>query len=233
MMKFPALSPAPNEKETAFGLIWLATNLLVMPSVFAVFNGLLPSPLSMGMLNVLYYAVNCAVTVFLLRKYLLAAWRTAMSRPAGVVWWAILGYLGYQTLTGIVTTGIVICYPNFTNVNDQNIFAMLEEDTLPLALATVFLVPLTEETLYRGLIFRKLLEKNRVLAFVVSMLVFAAIHVMGYIGTQPPAVLFLCFLQYLPAGFCLGWCYLQTGTILTPILTHTLVNAVGICYALR
>ena len=40
--------------------------------------------------------------------------------------------------------------------------------------------------------------------------------------------LLLCFLQYLPAGYCLAWCYANTGTIVTPILMHMIVNAYGI-----
>ena len=99
--------------------------------------------------------------------------------------------------------------------------------------AAVFLVPLTEEALYRGLLFHKLYEKKPIWAYIVSMLGFAAIHVMGYIGTQPPLVLFLCFLQYLPAGYCLCWCYRRTGTILCPVLMHTIVNASSILYYLR
>ena len=40
--------------------------------------------------------------------------------------------------------------------------------------------------------------------------------------------LLLCFLQYIPAGIALGWAYVRSGSILTPILIHTLVNAIGV-----
>lgn len=233
MKNTPILTPAPNKKETKRGLVWLAVNLMALPIVLALLNPLLPTPLSAGMLNVVYYCINFGVTVWIFRAFLSAAADAALQRIFPVIWYAVLGYLGNQVLTNLTTTGILLIYPDFGNVNDANIFSMLTQDTLPLALATVFLVPLAEETMYRGLVFRRLLDKNTAMAFLVSMLVFAAIHVVGYIGTYPPLLLLLCFVQYLPAGYCLAWCYRQTGTIITPILMHTLVNATGIYYAIR
>lgn len=228
-----SMTPAPTGKETRWGLAWLAVNLMVLPTLLAIINTLLPRPLSAGMLNTVYYCLNFGAVLWIFRAFLSTAMKTALKRPFAVIWNAILGYLGYQVLTNLVTNVILMIEPDFGNVNDANIFSMLEQDALPLALSTVFLVPLAEEALYRGLIFRKLMDKNVALAIIVSMLVFAAIHVVGYIGSYSPVLLVLCFLQYLPAGYCLCWCYRRTGTIITPILMHTLVNATGIYYAIR
>lgn len=228
-----SMTPAPTGKETRWGLAWLAVDLMVLPTLLAIINTLLPRPLSAGMLNTVYYCLNFGAVLWIFRAFLSTAMKTALKRPFAVIWNAILGYLGYQVLTNLVTNVILMIEPDFGNVNDANIFSMLEQDALPLALSTVFLVPLAEEALYRGLIFRKLMDKNVALAIIVSMLVFAAIHVVGYIGSYSPVLLALCFLQYLPAGYCLCWCYRRTGTIITPILMHTLVNATGIYYAIR
>ena len=40
-------------------------------------------------------------------------------------------------------------------------------------------------------------------------------------------MLFLCLLQYVPAGISLAASYEYSGNIVTPILIHTAVNAVG------
>jgi len=37
----------------------------------------------------------------------------------------------------------------------------------------------------------------------------------------------LCFLQYLPAGFALAWCYRRSGSIFASILVHMTVNQMG------
>lgn len=227
------MAPAPNEKETTWGFLLMAVTLFVAPTIFQWANALLPTPLSDGMLNTIYYAVNFAATIAVFHRFLAAALDTALQRIFPVIWYAILGYLGFQVLSELLGIAIFYVYPDFSNVNDSNIFEMLEKDLVPMAMATIFLVPLAEETLYRGLIFRKLLDKKPVAAYLVSMIAFAAIHVMGYMGAYSPLVLFLCFLQYLPAGYCLCWCYRQSGTILCPILMHTIVNASSIFYYLR
>ena len=71
------------------------------------------------------------------------------------------------------------------------------------------------------------------LGYVVSMVVFAAIHTVGYVESEEPVILLLCFLQYLPAGYCLCWCYRQSGNILSPILMHILFNASSILSLVR
>lgn len=233
MIQYPPLTPAPNKKETKWGLVWLAATLLAVPSLIVLFNSLLPEPFTDGLLNAVYYSINFAVTILIFHKFLASSMRAALARPFKVIWYAVLGYLGFQVLSELLAACIFYVYPQFSNVNDNAIFEMLDKDLVPLAMATIFLVPLAEETLYRGLVFRKLFDKSPVAAYLVSMAAFAAIHVMGYIGTYSPLVLLLCFLQYLPAGYCLAWCYRQTGTIICPILMHTIVNASSIYYYLR
>ena len=114
----------------------------------------------------------------------------------------------------------------------MSIAAMAGQNGSLMFVGTVFLVPVAEEVFYRGLIFRCLSSKSRLVAYPVSIAVFALVHVAGYIGSADALTLLLCFLQYLPAGYCLAWCYANTGTIVTPILMHMIVNAYGI-YNLR
>jgi membrane protease YdiL (CAAX protease family) len=232
-MNHPTLSSAPTKTETLWGIAWLAASTLMMPILLTLLNILLPQPMSAAMLNVVYYCINFAVILIIFRPFLRESALLALQRIPAVLGYGVLGYLGYYVLTTLLTQGILLIEPDFGNINDESIFSMLDENTIPLALATVFLVPVAEETLYRGLFFRKLLDKNILTAYIVSMVTFASIHVMGYVGVHPPLTLLLCFLQYLPAGFCLCFCYRQTGTIMTPILVHTIVNAVGICTYLR
>lgn len=233
MIQYPEMTPAPNGRETKIGFVWLGFTLLFAPSVVYLLNSILPNPLSDGLLNTVYYGINFAVIILIFRQYLAASMEAALARPFPVIWYAILGYLGFQVLSELLSGVIFFLYPDFRNVNDDTIFAMLDQDLVPLAMATIFLVPLAEETLYRGLFFRKLFDKKPIAAYLVSMAAFAAIHVMGYVGTYSPLLLLLCFVQYLPAGYCLCWCYRQTGTVLCPVLMHTIVNAVSIYYYLR
>ena len=95
-------------------------------------------------------------------------------------------------------------------------------------IGTVLLVPMAEETLYRGLIFGFLYTKNRLAAYLVSAAVFSAIHLLGYIGSYSAPHLLLAFIQYLPAGFVLAEAYRFSGSIFAPIVIHGGINAIGL-----
>ena len=41
------------------------------------------------------------------------------------------------------------------------------------------------------------------------------------------APLLLCFVQYLPAGLCLGWAYARADSIFAPTLMHMIINLIG------
>ena len=105
---------------------------------------------------------------------------------------------------------------------------LLKENFYLMAAGVVILVPVAEETFYRGLIFGGLYSRSKATAYVVSSLLFSAIHVLGYIGSYEPVHLLLCFLQYLPAAYCLNFAYRYGGTILAPIFMHMLTNLFAI-----
>lgn len=217
----------PNRKETLLGMIYLIINLFVLPGLISTIHELMGSPLRAGQLNFLFFFINFTFVTLIFRKYLLSSLRDALKTPSLTIWYAVLGYMGNLVLGEIVTIFCLRIYPGFHNVNDSSIAAILQEDFAPMAFGTIVLVPLVEETLYRGLIFRKLYDKKPLVAYLLSTIFFAAIHVTGYIGQYEPLHLFACFLQYLPAGYCLAFAYRSSGTIVSPILMHMAVNAVG------
>ena len=88
-------------------------------------------------------------------------------------------------------------------------------------------MPVAEECLFRGIVFRGIYDRSHILAWIVSAGLFALVHVIGYFGSAAPLTLLLCFLQYIPAGICLAASYRLSGSILSPILIHAAVNFVG------
>ena len=82
--------------------------------------------------------------------------------------------------------------------------------------------------MYRGLIFRNLYGKSRWAAYIVSIVLFAAIHIIGYIGKYSALELIIAVAQYLAPGLCLAWSYARANTIFAPIVIHAAINAVSI-----
>lgn len=222
------LSISMSRGEVIFGWLLMALQLLVLPVVAVILNSLLPTPLSDTQLNIALFIVEFLLATIIFRRFLAASARHSLSAPIRTLRFAFLGLLLYYVGSFMVGLVITAVSEDFSNINDSNIYAMVQENFTLMKLCTVVLVPVTEELLYRGLIFRGLQGKNRLIAYLVSAGVFSLIHVAGYIGTTTPVILLLCFLQYIPAGLALGWAYEKADSIWAPILMHMAVNQVSI-----
>lgn len=222
------LSISMTRGEVCLGWVLMALQLLVLPVVAVLVNSLLPAPLSVTQLNIALFAGEFLLAVIIFRRFLADSIRHSFRSPIRTLRFAFLGLLLYYAGSFVVGLVIGAVSEDFANINDSNIYEMVQENFALMTLCTVVLVPVTEELLYRGLIFRSLQGKNRMLAYLVSAGVFSLIHIAGYIGTTTPVTLLLCFLQYIPAGLALGWAYEKADSICAPVLMHMAVNQVSI-----
>ena len=221
------ISIVPSKGQTIGGYIYLAVQLLVLQPALAIVNMLLPVPMDNTTLNIVYFVINFLCVISIFYRYLIQSGKQVFSNLLRCLCYAFLAFSAYWVASIFVSSLIYGIYPNFSNVNDENINQMTQDNFTLMAIGTVLLVPITEEVLYRGLIFSKIYNRSRVLAYLVSTLAFAALHVIGYIGMYEPKLLLMCLLQYLPAGLCLGWAYASTGTIWTSIFVHIAVNVIA------
>ena len=217
-----------TKAEKLAGWIYYPIQLLVLPFVITLVNFLCGNPLSESWLNVVYFIINFLAVAVIFRRYLLENLRIAVENPFRCLRSAAVGIVAYWLLSYVVQIFIIVVRPDFFNVNDAYISDMVQENYTFLAFGTVLLVPVAEEALYRGLIFGQIYNRNRLAAYIISSVVFAAIHVISYIGLYEPIHLMLCLLQYLPAGLCLGWAYANSDTIWAPILMHITINQISI-----
>lgn len=213
-----------NKRERLLCGLYLPFQLLILPAVLAF----LPLSLSEAQLNFLFFCINFVAVVLICGKFLFSSLKAIGNAPSHFVLTVVLVLPLYHLATTAVGLLIWKLMPDFFNVNDSSIGAMAASDFRLTAIGTVLLVPLTEEILYRGLVFGSLHRRSRLIAYVVSVLVFSAIHVIGYIGMYSAKQLLLCALQYVPAGLCLAWAYERTGTLFAPVLIHAIINAYGI-----
>ncbi len=225
-------STQPSRRELIGGIGYLIFYSFLLPWLIGLAGRLLPFDWNATELNFIYFSVNFLATVFLLRKYLLRSLKDALKVPLATIWYTLLGYLGSRMLNTLVSIVCLVLYPGFANVNDLNTAELFQQDYRLMLIGTVFLAPVAEELLFRGVVFRGLYDRKPWLAHVVSMALFSAIHVVGYIGVYAPKVLLLCFLQYLPVAYCLNFAYRRSGTIVAPILLH-IVNNLAAVSALR
>ena len=165
--------------------------------------------------------------LLIFNKYLSRSFTQVLQHPSYFIQAVILGFVAYYACSWCLNHIFDWIAPGYTNANDASIAALSRGNYFLMAIGTIVLVPLVEECFYRGLVFRSLYGVSRVGAYIVSMAVFAFIHIIGYIDSYTPWQLVLCFLQYLPIAYCLSFAYCYSGSLLAPILIHMANNLVA------
>ncbi len=222
------MSSPISHRETVYGWLYLAVQVFLLPTFLQWGNGMLPTPFSEAELNFLFFGINFLAIVIIFHRFLSKSAKNLFQHPALFLQAVVLGLAAYFACTYVFNSLISWFRPGFVNLNDQGIASMARSGRFLMVVGTVILVPPVEECLYRGLIFRNLYQKSAWLAYTLSMLAFAAIHLLGFVGSLSPMDLLISLIQYLPAGLCLAWAYTKAGTIYAPIVIHALINLWGI-----
>ena len=218
---------APDRRLTQWGVRYLLFQMVVLPSLLDLLVYGLNLPLDDSKLNMLYYTINFAVMVGIFWRFLQASLQHALQNLGAVLIPALVGFFAYRFSSTLLDLGIYALFPDFFNVNDANIGQMAQGQLPMWAFATIVLVPPVEELIFRGSLFGGLYSKNKILAWVVSVVGFCLIHVIGYIGYYTWDVLLICALQYLPGSICFAAAYRKSGNIFTPILMHAFINSIA------
>lgn len=224
MRKSASLGPGFTSDETVWGFVYFCLSLTVLPELLPWVNGALGHPLSAAEVNFAYYFLNFMIVMVLFHRFLGSSVSAAWRQLAYLCQSVILGLAAYYACTYAVDHTVKLLVPSYVNYNDASIAALGRGNFFLTALGTVVLVPPVEEIFFRGLIFRTLWPKSRWGAYLVSMLAFTAIHIIGYLGSYSVTGLLIALAQYLPAGLCLAWSYTKGETILTPMIVHAVIN---------
>ncbi len=216
-----------TKNEKTLGWLFLVIQLLFLPTLLVMINGILGSPLGVTGLNLLLFAINFLLAICIFHKFLWSSGKVALKAPLRCLGFALAGLGCYYFLNFLLSCMILAFFPDFKNVNDGNIMSMAKNNFFLMNLGVVVLAPLTEEVLYRGLVFGSLHRRNRWLGYILSVLFFSVIHIIGYIGTADLQTLLIGFLQYIPAGVCLAWAYEQADSIWASIGMHMIINQIS------
>jgi membrane protease YdiL (CAAX protease family) len=228
-----AWRPQMTGSERKRGWVFFALYLLVFPYLNAwaqrVLLGDAEAPAAES--NVVYYALLFALALLVFWSFLrhglslLVDWlpENCFAFVTGLVGALVLGFLA-GLLPMPVENPIPIQY--------------LQEYLLSPTATTVLLVvlmPLIEETLFRGLLFGTLRRESRALAYVVTVLVYALACVWRYVF-QPTGVdlrYLLLAVEYLPMSLALCWCYDNGGSIWSAVGLHMVLNAAQLITIVR
>lgn len=222
------LTVTMRRHETVLGFIYIFLQTFILPVILVIINNIISQQLSGAALNFVSFAINFICVTVIFNKYLISSFQIVLSQPKHVFNTCLKGFGLYWLGTILINSLVISLDPSFSNVNDENIAILTDQNFSLMAVGTVILVPVVEETLYRGLVFGQLYRKNHIIGYLISIVLFSALHIIGYIGLYSPFRLLLCFLQYIPAGIVLAWTYVKADSIWAPIFIHMIINLIGI-----
>ena len=219
-------------REVKWGIRYLLFQLTFLGPLLSLFLSFFRVPSDGLVLDTTYFIVNFGVALWIFRNYLWNSIKHSIRHWRRLLIAAAVGFAIYYFLSRTIDMLIYWLKPEFSNLNDEGIAQYSKAHFIITMIGTVLLIPPVEEVLYRGLLFGILKTKNRMLAYGLSATIFAFIHLIAYIDAYTPTALLLSFFQYFPAGLILAGAYEFSGSILAPILIHTVVNAIAI-YSVR
>lgn len=219
---------APSKKELPGSLLCWIAYLVGIPLLLGQLPYFQEDSLRTQFLYNLSVSVCCFSLILLVFRDFLFRSRMPLSLFLFACFFGFLAVYGINNLMSYVLLILLQFLPiEPENMNQIAVESFLQTYRLPMILNVVILSPVIEEVLFRGTIFGPLCKKNRILAYAASMAAFSAMHVVSYIGAQPLPVLLISFVEYLPAGFALCWCYQFYGSIWVPITIHGLMNLIS------
>ena len=215
-----------TKKEIRWGWFFLAAQLLVVAFAVALICALLGIT-SMAAITAATFYVNAALALVIFRPLLVQSLGNCRGKWKQTLLIVLRGFGMYWVINYILTLLILLIDPEFSNVNDASVGSMLREMPLLMGLAVVVAAPLAEECLFRGWMFTGLARKSLPLAYLVTIGVFSAVHILGYIGIYPPRTLLLCLLQYLGPSLILCRVCRKSDSLCAPLLLHMMINVLA------
>lgn len=214
--------------ERVLGWIWMPVNTFLLPILAAVYVYANPGQLSDGAMNLVTYAVSAVALLLMLRRFWRESFHRMLDRPGRCLGAVLLGGLVNYALSLAVSPVLMLALDGAVdNPNNAALVEIAQQDLGMIKAASIFLAPLVEETLFRGVVFGSLRPKHRVWAYVLSTGLFCLLHVWQYILVSADASLLVYALQYVPSGVALALCYERSGSIWPPVFLHMLLNTVA------
>lgn len=217
-----------NQKEATWGIRYLLFQLVFLSSLVLWTLKLVLPQVTAVTLYVTCWGVNFLAVCGIFHDYLRRSLSFSRKHIKKVLLTALAGLGIYLVVSNGLSQILEKIFPAFFSVNDATLAPVVKQNFPVMFLGIVFLVPVTEELLYRGVVFGLAHRYRRWLGYTLSVVVFGLIHVSGSVGQYEPLHLLVCFVQYIPAGLVLAGAYEYSGSIFTPTLIHMAVNAIAI-----
>lgn len=236
-LKNPPFENRMNRTETLLGWLYFPLHVLIFPYLFSLYAAFSPDALTQAQANLVYYCVGIAFVLFVMFRFLRDCFDGFMDRPGYCILTMLTALLLDYGLSYIIMLLLMLVAGNsidpnaVINPNSTKVMTMATMDYGAVRAIGIFMAPVVEEVLFRGVLFGSVRSRSRVGAYALSILLFSLYHVWQSALAAGDATVLLYAVQYLPISFVLAWVYERTGSIWTAIFFHMGFNAISF-YAL-
>ena len=220
-----------SKTELLPGVIFIPVHIIVLEFLIPMIMKAAAPQLNHYWSSFAYFAVSCLFILAAMHSYLIKSVSDLIDCRMNALTAIVLGYFGYYVLRYVMSLIFWLVglnnFPAFSSILSQ---VRLNNGYMPIV--AIFLAPIAEEVLFRGVVFGGLRSKGRLIAYGVSFVVFAFYCVWSSFFSGFSWSLLIDFLYYLPASIALCWCYEKGGSIWASILLHILINILSISLAI-
>lgn len=212
--------------QRALGGIYFPMHFFILPLFIGMLSHYIDTPISGMTANIIYYAPGMLFCFTVMNSYMRRAFDVLLDGWVTVLMSILTSFVVYFILSYAVSAIMIyLLQDGILNPNNQSAADLIVEEGAGKYMAlAVFIAPIVEEVLFRGVLFGSIRRRWRVAAYIISIAAFAFYHIWQYLLIDLNPIVFVYMLQYIPAGYVLARCYEQTSCIWTPIFFHMLVN---------
>ena len=218
-----------SKPQRIAGLIYLPFHILILPLFINMLAEYLPGGLSDTAANAVYYGLSFTFCIICMWKYLRIAFDFLLDNVATNITAMLFGGVSYLLLN-YLASGVLFAILGDEQVasNNELISSLADESSRAVLALTVFVAPIVEEVLFRGVVFGSLAPKHRRMAFVASIALFAFYNVWQLVLSTMDPKMFVYMIMSIPMGYALAWAYEKTNCLWVPIFLHMLINVLTV-----
>ena len=225
---FKIIHPFENKmsrRETVLGLIYLPIHVILLPLLLPkVFESLGLS--GTETMNLVYYGIGVVFCFVCLWAFLRGGYDGLLDK-LGFCVVSFLMALGLDYILSYAVSLLLMDYSAAEAAAEVDLEEIAIVSSGVIRAAGIFMVPIVDQALFQGVIFGSLHKKGRLVAYVTTIVLFAAAHTWQYVATSGDWGYWVYALQYVPFSIAACWLYERTNTVWLPIGFHMMINAMS------
>ena len=213
--------------QTILGWIYLLLHVAALPMLIGLLAEFSPDPIPETTANLIYYAVGIVFCLTVMFSFLRRSFDRLVDNLRLCVLTMALALMLDYALSGIAALVLMLVDGLVENPNNATVMELAEQSGGVVKAIGIFLAPIVEEILFRGVLFGSIRPRSRIWAYIASVAAFSLYHVWQYAVIDGNPATLLYALQYFPVSIVLAWAYERSGCIWTNIFFHMGFNAMS------